>query len=94
MNDPIHLRQHGTFFFVQKCLAFGQTFLNKVVFFHPAGGEIPCRVNDRVRPVIHTSYAVDLQTGRLSRVMAGFACGSIVLLFSCFTKICMKCKFL
>jgi hypothetical protein len=80
-------------FFTQIFTPRAKIYVKKDGFFHPAGGELGCssrrlclssdqteRLNaDRVTRVSDLSYAVGLQTGRLSTVMAGFACGSMVL---------------
>jgi hypothetical protein len=42
-------------------------FVNKDVQFRPAGGGISCRVNDRVRRVKNTTYAVGPQTEHVPR---------------------------
>jgi hypothetical protein len=40
------------------------------------------RLMDGIDPaIINRTYAVDVQTGRFSPVMAGFACGSMVLFY-------------
>jgi hypothetical protein len=74
-NGSLRLRQHGTFLsFSRTCGSVSHMFVKKDARFRPAGGEsgrlsrqMPGFGTDRVTPVIHTTYAVAMQTGRLMR---------------------------
>jgi hypothetical protein len=55
------------FLFFIKILHTVQNFYEEDGIFRPAGGETPFRVRNRVTPVIDTTYAVDMQTGRFMR---------------------------
>jgi hypothetical protein len=48
--------------FAQNICKWCKCFVQNDGFFRPAGGGISCRVNDRVPPVIDTTYAVQAVT--------------------------------
>jgi hypothetical protein len=52
--------------FLEKLCSLSTIFPKKDVMFHPAGGEILAHTEDRVSRVNYTSYAVGVQTGRLT----------------------------
>jgi len=55
------------FVFLQKICTKCKFFARKDGIFRPAGGDISFRGRDRVTRVNHRTYAVPIQTGRLTR---------------------------
>jgi hypothetical protein len=81
-ENPLRLRQHGTFdLFSQKICTLCKFFVKKDGFFRPVGGEISCRVNDRVSRVTNTTYAVGSSNRTFHPVNGRIACGSMVFVY-------------